>query len=445
MDNYHFFSFPNEILCRIIDELDSEDTASFALSSKAMYNVSRRAIEKHRAQKYSLIRLGPPDCDLDLFEGYHPLIFLDKILADPRLASYVLEIRIQNCSSNSIEGHYGEDAFIQIQDILRDIMAKRKNEIATLGAECSWLSEGRREEWRDALSSIDSQPHFVGILLTMLPNLESITMTSMSYHHHPITEIVDTVAAANRTPDSPMHGKALTKLLEISLHRSDSEFGENFGIYAPFTTLPSMRSIHGRMISEDHDQSRVQPLRNDIEEIKIIFGAVDLGSWEWMLKSIKNLRRFGYYHFGSMIGNGTYDSRGIVALLRRYSCHSLRRLDLTTSETDDSNQANPYIGDLKDFKVLRILRLDDTSFQTSTGQVMRLVDMLPVSIRVVRLLREVSGEAVDLFEGLAEGKQQGLPELKRVHLEGKYELPSGLVERCRKAAIEISGRGLILY
>lgn len=76
---------------------------------------------------------------------------------------------------------------------------------------------------------------------------------------------------------------------------------------------------------------------------------------------------------------------------------------------------------------------------------MRLVDMLPVSIRVVRLLREASGEAVDLFEGLAEGKQQGLLELKRVHLEGKYELPSSLVERCREAAIEISGRGLNLY
>ncbi|KAI4251411.1 MAG: hypothetical protein L6R42_008397, partial [Xanthoria sp. 1 TBL-2021] len=68
MDNCHLSSFPNEILCRITDELNSEDTASFALSSKAMYDVSRRAIEKHRAQKYSLIRLGPPVCNRDLLK-----------------------------------------------------------------------------------------------------------------------------------------------------------------------------------------------------------------------------------------------------------------------------------------------------------------------------------------------------------------------------------------
>ncbi|KAL8845737.1 MAG: hypothetical protein Q9221_009119 [Calogaya cf. arnoldii] len=407
-----------------------------------MLEISRPAIEKHRAEKYATIIFGPPSYDgFDRFEGYHPLFLLDKIITDPSIASYVTEIQIHNCTSDHDDQDYGE-GHQQKKEQLENIVEKRQHELVT---QCSWLREERREEWQEALSAIHNQPHFIGILPTLLPNLESITMTQMTGDSGPITEIVDTVAAANRDPGSPLHEKALTKLLEVSLNHSDTEMGEDFGLYAPFTNVPSMRSIHGRMITEDYEQARVHPLRNDIEEIKIVYSAVDLRSWEWMLKSVKNLKRFGYHHAGSIVGNGAYDARGIVALLRQHASHSLRKLDLTTEETQDWDPPNPFIGDLKGFKVLRILIIDDSCFQTMTGQVMRLVDMLPLSLRVVTLLREVSGDAVDLFRGLAEGKQQGLLELKRIRLDGDYALPSSLFEKCRDAAIEILGPHLVLY
>ncbi|KAI4235433.1 MAG: hypothetical protein L6R40_006476 [Gallowayella cf. fulva] len=407
-----------------------------------MLGVSRPAIERHRAEKYSTFRFGPPCFDgIDKFMGSHPLFLLDKILSDPSIAAYVTELQVSECTSDRDEQYYHEDLHDHKVDRLKEIAKDRWHEIA---AQCFWLSDERRQDWHEALTSINNQPHFIGILLTMLPNLESITLTSMTGVCGPILEIVNTAAAANRSPDSLLHRKGLTKLLEISLDRAQEISGEDFGIYAPFTALPSMRSLHGRMVAQDHDHTRAQPPRNDIEEIKIICGAVDLGSWDWMLKSIKNLKRFAYHHHGYIVGFATYDSRGIVGLLRQYASHSLRRLDLTTDEIR-WDRANPYIGDLKDFKVLRILRLDDTSFQTTTRQIMRLIDMLPASIRVVRLLREASGDAADLFQGLAEGKQQRQLELKRVHLEGYYDLPFSLVEKCREAAIEISGPGLKLY
>lgn len=85
-ERLHLYRFPNEILCRIIDELDSAGTASFALSSKAMFEISRPAIEKHRAEKYATINFGPPSYDgVDRFEGYHPLFLLDKIISDPSI------------------------------------------------------------------------------------------------------------------------------------------------------------------------------------------------------------------------------------------------------------------------------------------------------------------------------------------------------------------------
>ncbi|KAL8648938.1 MAG: hypothetical protein Q9226_005783 [Calogaya cf. arnoldii] len=382
-----------------MDELDSAGTASFALSSKAMLEISRPAIEKHRAEKYATIMFGPPSYDgVDRFEGYHPLFLLDKILSDPSIACYVTEVQIHSCTSDPHDQDYGE-SHQQKEEQLETIVEKRRHELV---AQCSWLSEERRKEWQEALSAIHNQPHFIGILLTMLPNLESMTMTHMDDDSGPITEIVDIVSAANRDPGSPLHEKALTKLLEISLNHSDTEMGENFGLYAPFTNVPSMRSIHGRMIAKDDEETRIHPLRNDIEEIKIVYSAVDVRSWEWMLKSIKNLKRFGYHHMGSIVGFGAYDARGIVALLRQHASHSLRRLDLTTEETRDWDPPNPFIGHLKDFQVLRILIIDDSCFQNTAGQVMPLADMLPASIRVVTLHREASGEAADLFKGLAE-------------------------------------------
>ncbi|KAL8772739.1 MAG: hypothetical protein Q9209_002084 [Squamulea sp. 1 TL-2023] len=401
------------------------DTGSFALTSKAI--------------------LVPTDLDgTSSFRGYHPLLFLDKLLSDPRIADYVTKIQISNFLSD-IDGrdYDDEDVFINQQRLLEAVMATRRPQVAALGAACPWLDDERRERWQEALLLADSQPHVVGILLTILPNLESITITNMSLECYPITEIVSAVAAANRDPDAPLHGKALTKVLEVSLDCSEVRRGGNFAVYAPFTALPSLRSIHGRMIDGNTVRRPADPLCNDIEEIKIIFSSVDLGSWKWMLKHIKNLKRFSYHHNGS--GGAACDSRGIVDLLRQYASHSLRKLDLTKDDPNHWNQPDTYIGDLKDFKILRVLRLDDTSFQRAPGQVMRLVDMLPASIRVVRLLAQIESEAVDLFKGLVEGKQEILPELKRVCLEGNYNLPFSLIEKCREVAVEISGPCIRIY
>ncbi|KAL8671887.1 MAG: hypothetical protein Q9168_003624 [Polycauliona sp. 1 TL-2023] len=418
-----------------------------------MLEVSRPAIEKHRAAKYSTIRLGTTDWQSKgPSKGYHPLTFLDKILSDPGIASYVTELYISSCTSDpEDQDDFYDEYFPELEgdlehqvELLETSLKLRRQEFA---AQCHWLSEGRREQWEKGLSSINNQPSFAAISLTMLPNLESITMESMGLDCDPIIEIIDIIAAANRNPDCPLHDKALTKLSEVSLHHLDTENGEDFGLYAPFTNLPSMRSLHGFAIeAEEGDRPKSHLQRNNLEEIKILNGAVAVEPWEWMLKSIENLQRFSYHHYGPTVGTAEYDPRGIIALLRRYASHSLRRLELTGEEYDwDPDQTSDvFIGDLKEFKKLRILRLDDCYFQTTAGQIMRLVDMLPKSIRVVKLLREITGDAADLFKGLAEGKQRGLLELKRVHLEGDYELPSSLVEECREAAIEIKGPWLTL-
>lgn len=84
----------------------------------------------------------------------------------------------------------------------------------------------------------------------MLPNLELIEIRDISdYAGNPIREIVRAIAAANQDPASPVYKRALMNLVETSLDRSDTEYGgENMSMYTPFTALPSVRFLHGRMI-----------------------------------------------------------------------------------------------------------------------------------------------------------------------------------------------------
>lgn len=74
--------------------------------------------------------------------------------------------------------------------------------------------------------------HRLATLLTILPNLELIKIRNISDHAgNPVREILWAIAVANQDPASPVHGRALINLLEISLDRSGTEYGENITMY----------------------------------------------------------------------------------------------------------------------------------------------------------------------------------------------------------------------
>ncbi|KAL8855932.1 MAG: hypothetical protein Q9178_007446 [Gyalolechia marmorata] len=466
MARCHLLACPNETIIRIVDELFPEDLVSFILSNKAIHSVCQHVIRQHQAflQQYSSIRFGPPeDCgDGDNFGGNHPLFLLEVILQNPKIAHYPIKLRV---------GDYGED-FEWVDDGWGDFPAGTistwSSEIAALGTENQWLDgETRRQVWAEALVEPNGDVHRLAILLTMLPNLELIEIRNMSdAAGNPVREIVWAIAAANQDPASPVHERALINLVEISLDRSDTEYGEDITMYDPFTALPSVRFLHGRMIEGEDFRSESQRRKEwyegpvpsqpgQIQDVNFMYSAIGVDAWEWMFKAIgNNLKRFAYYHVDALSDySAPYDCAGTVAVLKKYASHSLRRLDLTAelgvSCIIDHHTTGPcieaynhqFVGDLKAFTTLRVLRLDDTAFQMSKeGAIARLIDVLPSSIRVLRLLREIKvGDPTDLFVRLAEGKRELLPELKRINLEGDYILRKGMVDECKAVGIEILG------
>ncbi|KAL8883743.1 MAG: hypothetical protein Q9215_008045 [Flavoplaca cf. flavocitrina] len=214
-------SLPNEVITQVIDELDLTDTWSIAQTSKMIHHVSQSAMKRHREYKaeYSIVRLGEPYIDNDdpRFEGSPPLVFLEQIIRERRIASYVTDLRL-----SILDNDYRPD-LSAIDD-------------------CPWVVDDV------ALLIPTGAAHQVAFLLTLLPNLRSMAMRCMSHGFVPITEMVWKIAQANQNISSAAHGKALSKLTKISIEHHDTENGQDLVFYASFMSLPSMRSLYGHMM-----------------------------------------------------------------------------------------------------------------------------------------------------------------------------------------------------
>ena len=402
---HNLLSLPNELTTQVIDELDLTDTWSFARTSKDIYNLSQSAMQRHREykEKYSIICLGPPVLDHDgnddgtTFDGGHPLFFLERIIRDPRIACYVTDLRLSRCGQRLFQGK----AFRKQQERLATIITALGTEIAALGANCPWLNESRRLHWQEALLAHPNQAYYAALLLILLPNLRSLAMKGMCYDCEPISELVEAIGKANRDRSSAVHESALSKLRSISINHCDTEDGQDITVYTPFVPLPSLRSLHGRMICEDFFKDYppsplvagdIRPIRqSQIEEIKIFYSGVSSEAWRWLLKPIKNLKKFTYEHGGSVVGYVDYDCFGIVAILREHACHSLEHLDLTCIL--GYHEDEQYVGDLKAFYNLRVLRLHAAAFcsydedeEITDRKYLRLADLLTASIEAITLV-----------------------------------------------------------
>ncbi|KAL8992082.1 MAG: hypothetical protein Q9169_007388 [Polycauliona sp. 2 TL-2023] len=453
----HLLSLPAEIAIQIIDDLGLDDTWSLAQSGKEVYDVCQPAMRRHKEnkEKYSTICLGPPfsEDDGSEFEGIHPLFFVEQIIRDPKIASYVTKLRTSRCRSEPDERDFKGDGFTREQEQLAATLANIDTEPAFLAAHCPWLATPEHDSWRDALLKHNNQPHHVAILLTMLPKLRSIYMRGMSLgdSYIPVVTMVWAIAEANHDQSSTVHGKALSRLTEISIDHWDTEGGENIDMFKPFVALPSMRCLRGRMMYGEADpvEDPPTPVLNDdgthrksqIDEINITYSTVESKAFEPIFKTIKNLKKFTYEHEGATIGYTDYDGSTIVGLLRDSFRHSLEHLDLTCNM--DYNEEDQSVGDLTDFQTLRVLRINALAFShlefirgMNETVYSGLADKLPASIRDITLLAWDSGNPMELLGELA-GNKDRLSDLRRICVEGRCNIPKDHLDACKNAGIEV--------
>ncbi|KAI4270994.1 MAG: hypothetical protein LQ337_006327 [Flavoplaca oasis] len=426
-------SLPNEIITQVIDELDLTDTWSVAQTSKAIHHVSQPAMKRHRVYKaeFSLVRLGEPYMDNDdtRFEGSLPLVFLEQVIREPRIASYLTDLRL------SLWSDVPDDDFRAEQQLPAVILAAIYN--------CPYIVD------EVALLMPKGQAHQVAFLLTLLPNLRSMAMRCMCDEIVPVAEMVWNIVQVNHNMSSAAQGKALSKLTKISIEHHDTENGQDVVLFAPFMSLPSMRSLCGRMIRGEidgypcttfHDFRAVE--HSQMDEIEMLYSSIDSAIWELILKPIENLKRLTYEHAGAIVGNAEYDGLGITEHLRKYASHSLQHLDLTCDL--GYNEEDQFVGDLKGFKLLRTLRLNAKAFCPKVDnwrsrpevEYDRMADTLPTSIQAVTLVGGFANDGpLDLAKLIEE--RHKLPELTRIDLEGAWDLTQSHLDLCKSVGIEV--------
>lgn len=452
-------ALPNELITHIIDEIASADIESFALCNKATYNLCGPAIRRIFEERYAVIRLGSPE-DLpasyafdDPSRGCHPLLFLARILSNPHIAQYPTELQVDIYIEDD------EDDEDEIEDpervTLKNATLTWSSELTSIAANNAWLTGEVRELWQRALLQPKNKFYYLGILLTMLPNLESITSTNMPDEAAPLVDMIWAIAKANQDSSSPVHEKALAKLHEVALEAHYGELGGELGIYASFAALPSMRSLSRSAIGGYTREAPINLPHHtrdkgcQLEVVKFVHSAVDAESFDGLLQLATALKTFTYHHSINIAEDQRFDAVGIVRALAKNASHSLEKLDLTADteiwqewDHDPLAHRQQCIPSLRDFARLRSLRIDDKLLQAPHwgGQVTRLVDILPASIRIIRLFREMRQDAwEEVFAGLVEGKPEMLPVLTKIVVEDASPMRRGLVDEFKAVGIEIKG------
>ncbi|KAL8874915.1 MAG: hypothetical protein Q9198_006659 [Flavoplaca austrocitrina] len=214
-----------------------------------------------------------------------------------------------------------------------------------------------------------------------------------------------------------------------------------------------MRSLYGHMIygtANGQDANDAYPCinlhdarvveHNQIDEIKMLYSSIDSTSWELILKPIENLKRFTYEHAGAVVKSAEYDGLGIADHLHKYASHSLQHLDLTCNI--EYNEEDQFVGDLREFKLLRTLRLNAEAFVPKYDnwrsrpevEYDRLADALPTSIQAVTLVDWFAdNDPLDLAR-LIEEKHK-LPELRIINLEGTWVLTQSHLDLYKSVGI----------
>ncbi|KAL8784681.1 MAG: hypothetical protein Q9195_008942 [Heterodermia aff. obscurata] len=452
MSPFNLLALSTELILRIIDEVSPVDIESLALGNKVIRTLCQAALQRHHhlQEQYSTLSLGrghiwpegAATADDRSFEGLDPLLLLVRFLANPRLAYYPTKLEIGNC--------YVDDRSSQkIPRALDAICPTWESDLAALPTNSPWLAQmdvGLRQEWHYGLLNIqaNSQMYYLGILLTMLPNLRSLLFFSMAYDDDdleavystlPIAEIINVIALVNRNQESSIYMKALGSLHTVTVVR------EEIAMFALFATLPSVHSLLGERIAGIIDTGCKLPNADQLEELDIKESSIDVDCFEWMLRSMTGLKRLGYNHDEGYVACGEpYDAVNLLRMIERHTAKSLERLELTVDEDNLwFEQIQQQLVSLRGFKVLRELKVDFEIFHWRGHDdepvldldvgCKRLVDVLPASIRVLRLSKRYwPGNMRPLAAKIVREKAKKLPELQNIIFESSFACTGGRLD-----------------
>ncbi|KAL9626651.1 MAG: hypothetical protein Q9204_007140, partial [Flavoplaca sp. TL-2023a] len=311
----------------------------------------------------------------------------------------------------------------------------------------------------------------------------TLELNDCSEFIHSLKPIVKMFAKSDDEPQTN-HG-FLPKLKEVKVTQYKPKIGPGLDILGVFATLPTVRRLYSSNIHisqsgnprSDRSDWRPNDSLSNVEEIQIVGGSIDAEGLTQLLKGIRALRVFSYpdNNNGRMIDN----PRACLAILLRHTASTLETLtfisgpDILRNQFEDATHKMS----LKGFANLKyaaitcslFIRMNDIPQQRPVGfptldassprlatssppvmpdkpaiDILRLVDVLPPSLEILHLfhpearvsgLENAGNLPENLLAGLSRMREERLPKLRCIIVQGKDRLSQRIKDECRHSGI----------
>ncbi|KAM0801877.1 hypothetical protein BDR22DRAFT_961913 [Usnea florida] len=492
-------SLPNEILGFIIDWVDPGDLNHFAESSPLLKSLATHALEVHHEREQEYTEIGVFSCHEHI--GQHPLQLLEQICANPQVAWYPRSLTIECFLAGEEEQEFAPlmndeefDKKYEAEYFNGDlcesdainfyrVIKRWAEDIRVLVFHSGYFDEEESECWYNQIRK-GNREAIVGLLLTLLPNLETIDFRAWNSHVDVLVKIVQCITRPPKksSKETKEGTRVLMKLRELRLLGWELNEGlGDFDLAGCFALLPSMRKICCVEVdcpvynSRGHSWTHIEPRSSNIDEIHMEHTYVFIETILDCLRCLKALRKLHYDWsdtervdgpFGGPFRLPCTDSGRILAAVVEYFQSSLETLCLQGPDPVPLSGSIDNSISLGSFEKLTNASLpiqlftsvpkaqqeaaapigDGNNPQTSSlPNFPRLVDILPRSMEEVIFSGAIEMQNIEMMlSGLAEHKVSRLPRLSGIRFssvrasDGPGTATATILQsQCRRLGIDL--------
>ena len=464
-------ALPNEILLQVIEKLSHGGLENFALTCKRILNLSWDAIQEKK-NTYATINCGDV-CQKSTSKGLPLFSLLHDVLLDDSIAVYTTKILIGEESCR--------DEWCEESPELCEILLGIEHETTSGLGQCPYLDNKEANAFRDLIMTGDKDAA-VAFLLTLLPNLISIEVRNCAFYStlslpQMISNISETLSyrsqgracddaavyveqnagrktgsidssTASVSKSAKKRIGALSKVREAKIICDTTEGLWQTQYFGPLLSLPSMQSLSSRNVLIDYVlECERAPNTSTITNIEFEDVYLNDRNLKGLLINISSLRHFKFTK--SVFAGEPYD---IIQSLSVEQNRSLVSLDLAGNRYQVApRQWISFVSYLKDFQVLKSIRLDNTmltrkhdkwteimAFLIPWSKVSSNVELLPITVTSLTLAQPFAeGVGRELLTSLPKQKKKGLSALTEINFEHEPNLGADLEDTLENAGIEL--------
>ena len=370
---------PNELLREIANQAGHAETVNLAITCRLLLALSDNALRRHNDNRDAYFPISFGDVQHSIYAQQHPFYMIRDIMQDAEAACYPIKIIVGDFTALddplNITGNGNNNRG------LNQIVASYRSQIRTLVNANRYIN--RRYMWASILRK--EQGLATAFLLTLLPELRIIELHDLSMSGASVLSTVRRIV--NESRRHPNRSHPLSKLEIVSLQGLVNDF-DTWANLEVLVGLHSLRTIRCQYVRGNISAFREEPTPwirgpeglSDVSTLEFSKCALEHSDLVPAFESIKALQTFSYeYARPERLRNrhmraGKWEPRLIVqSLLAKFS-ENLVVLEMTTAMTTTNaevrhgsfNAGQIFIGDLRNFRVLKKLKADTLLFIESS-------------------------------------------------------------------------------